>query len=43
MEQYRQLPDVMDVVEDVGHVFTLNDREDKTNDDSDEENTITPT
>ena len=42
LEQYRQLPDVMDVVEDVDHVITLNDTEDKTNDDSDEENTITP-
>ena len=43
LEQYRQLPDVMDVVEDADHVFTLNDTEDKTNDDSDEENTITST
>ena len=31
----------MDVVEDTDCVFTLNDTEDKTNDDSDEENTIT--
>ena len=33
----------MDVVEDMDHVFTLNDTEDETNDDSDEESTITPT
>ena len=43
MEQYGQLQDVMDVVEDADCVFTLNDTEDETNDDSDEENTITPT
>ena len=43
LEQYRQLPDVMDVVEEVDHVLTLNNTEDETNDDSDKGNTITPT
>ena len=42
LEPYGQLPDVMNVVEDVDCVFTLNDTEDETNNDSEEENTITP-
>ena len=33
----------MDVVENMDCVFTINNTEDKTNDDSNEENTITPT
>ena len=40
LEQFRQLLDVMDVVEDMDHVFTINNTEDETNDNSDEENTI---
>ena len=42
-EQLRQLLDVMDVVEDADCIFTVNDSEGETDDNSDDENTITPT